>query len=96
MTMITCAVTLSLQRLVEFFLCAYLKTWASDRKNFKLTARKSSKDSLRSHRQPTSARSGKSTKSYSSSASSDGSTEASQRCEDEGCFSQDKVVSVSK
>lgn len=47
MTMITCAVTLSVQRLVEIFLFALLKTWACDRKNFRLAVRKSSKESPR-------------------------------------------------
>lgn len=80
MTMIACGVTLFLQRSLElFFYACSIVQWASDRKNFKVASGKSS-------------RSGKSTKSYSCSSSSDGSTEASHRCEDDLSSSQDKVV----
>ena len=83
MTMMTCAVTLSLQRVMEFFLFAYLKDWANDKQNFKLAGTKSSQKS---------ARSGKSHKSYSSSSSSDGSTEASHRGEEDLNSTTDKVI----
>ena len=75
MTMITCAVTLSLQRIIELYLFSHLKAWASDKKNFKIHSEKSQKS-----------RSGK-TKSISSNSSSDGSTEASIRGEEDLLFS---------
>ena len=75
MTMITCAVTLSLQRLIELYLFSHLKAWASDKKNFKI-----------SEKSPKSSRSGKSSK-IDSSSSSDGSTEASIRGEEDLLFS---------
>lgn len=80
MTMITSAVTLSIQRLLEIFLFTQLREWARDKKNFKVS-------SDRTHSKY--AKSGKSSR-ISSSSSSDGSTEASHRGEEDLFSTQDK------
>lgn len=77
MTMITSAVILTCQRVLELLSFVYLKEWTNDKKNFRLAGKSSSK-----------AKSGKSTKSISCS-SSEGSTEASR---EDLYWSQDKVI----
>tara|TARA_B110000305_G_C18845089_1_gene361896 strand:- start:91 stop:354 length:264 start_codon:yes stop_codon:yes gene_type:complete len=77
------AATLLFQRVVEFILYTYLKKWANDKNNFKGVSEKSS--NRKSSRYPKSSISKKVDLKLANisccSVSSDGSTEASHRCD---------------
>lgn len=87
------AATLLFQRVVEFVLFAYLKKWAYDKTNFKLPTDKTARKSARYARSHSSVRTAtKSANISCCNVSSDGSTEASHRCDNDTCCSQDKAI----
>ena len=81
--------TLIFQRVVEFVLFVYCKKWANDRNNFKLASEyQSSRKSSRSTRSAISKGTSLKLANISCcSVSSDGSTEASHRCDYDACCS---------
>ena len=89
------AATLLLQRVAEFVLYFYLRKWTANKYNFRVAREKSSRRSSRRLNVGVSAdrMCSVSATNSSCSVSSDGSTEASQRCEnDAATFVQDRAI----